>query len=468
MIGAKTIDFSAKDFIRGMSSTDFIEDGGFSPLTQGVNLTLAQGLIYAPADYTDASTNVTGSVIASCEDPLTSGADRVFLDNEGTYYSFNGTTMTAARTDVVNAYVQGKTDMAAYSGAVFATSDATIVKWVVDSSFNATYASFSNNNVPHPVLVFEDNIYYGDKNLLLRQNGVSGAPATILTLPTSQTIVALGIDPGTGRMLISITEGLNLSDTLFRTNRVAYYDGFSNKALKVVIVDDMITAFCPVGGIMYIGYGRNLGYWTGAGIQFLRKIDIDFVSTDLLYKQHFTNSGRTLYFIEGNRIIAHGDIIGDGNKVFYPVFENFGLSDFTHISNIGSSTTSPKLGYFYATDKFRILPLASSTGIGIAGGCVLYTNDYNFDRPVTFNQAIIEYGTDIPTDGNQYGILRLIDSSNQTITIGDSTLFTNTTAGIREVEGPYPSIKTRKIQLRYTFVQNTPIKRITIFYNEED
>jgi len=61
-------------------------------------------------------------------------------------------------------------------------------------------------------------------------------------------------------MLISIVEQLNLSGTVNSLARVGYYNGFSNKLSKVVFVDEMVLAFYPVGGTVYITYGQKLGF----------------------------------------------------------------------------------------------------------------------------------------------------------------------------------------------------------------
>jgi len=238
--------------------------------------------------------------------------------------------------------------MAAFDGATFTTSKEKVTKWVVDSSFDASYYTFSNQSVMHPEIVYENNLFYGDKNLLLRQTGVAAAPATILTLSSDQNIVALGIDPGTGKMLISTTTQLNVSDTVPTTNRVYYYDGLSNKADKVNFVDDMITAFYPNGNDVYITYGTNLGYWNGSGIMFLRRLSITRSPDTLAYLQHLTNIESTLYVIEGTKILAHGPVVQGGNKVFYYAYNN--TASLTHICNFGSG----KLALAYATDKFFI------------------------------------------------------------------------------------------------------------------
>lgn len=375
--GRKIIVWDESEIIKGVSSSDDLADGGFSTNTDSINPIAVPGVIYQPAAATDKSTNVTGEIIASCEDPLINGADRVFVDDEGHFYTWNGTIMTLAQTDGAHDYVQGKTDMAAYQTAVFATSATHVVKWVVDSSFSATYYAFTgaaggaDGVVPHPCLTYEDNIYYGNGNLLLRQVGVSGTPAVVLTLPDDRKIVTLAIDPGSGKMLISTTGNLNLSDTKNCLAKVYYYDGRSNKTDKVVQVEQMITAFPTSEGGLYAAYGNNLGYWNGNGASFIRNFpDITASNTQLLYKHHFTNVGSTLYFIVRSRIFAHGPVRQGGEHVFYPAFKN-GSTDLTHIANIGSGF----LALAYATDQFFTW---STTSVATANGQDIYSNEYTF------------------------------------------------------------------------------------------
>lgn len=409
-LGKKIFEIDFTHFVKGMSTSDDISDGGFSPNTDAVNLIADPGILYEPGQPTDKSTNVVGSIIASSEDPAGT-LTRVFVDDEGHYYTWNATTMTLARTDATNpsGYIQGKTDMNAFDGSVFATTSTTVVKWTVDTTFTDNFITGLNSLVPHPLLTFEGYQYIGDGNVLKRMtNATDNTPDSILTLSTNQNIVALGIDPGSGKMLISTIQGFSLSLTSSNTNKVLFYDGFSNKALRVVPVDSTVTAFPFTEGQLYCAYGQNLGLWNGAGITFLRKFEVTFLFTQLFYKQHFTSIGPTLYFIENTRIVAHGPVRQGGDKVFYPAYKNQVNSNaLTHIANLGavSTTQSILLSIGFATDKFYTW---DTTAISTSNTQNFLSNVIDFDNEYWLRWIRIIWKTQV-TSNVDPGSLRLRD-----------------------------------------------------------
>lgn len=473
MIGAKSFDIGAAEFVKGMSTTSFINDGGFSPQTTGVNPAITPGLLYSPANPVNKSTNLVGTIIASSEDPTISSSAylRIFVDDSGHYYTWDGTTLVNLRTDATNptGYIQGVTDMIAFGsssteGEIYTTNLFDIVRWKIDSTFTANFGGgFTHTNVPHPALVFENNAFYGDGNLLLRQTAVGVAPSVIMTLTSQQTIIALGIDPGSGRMLISTIDGVNTTGIRNRISRVLYYDGFSNKPVKSVIADAMVTAFYPVGGTLYITYGTNLGYWNGAGMSFIRTLNINISSNGnqkLAYKQHITNIETTLYVLEAGQILAYGNILPKQAPVPYYFASPSNGTAMSMICNLGSGV----LGFSYLASvsdyRFNTLDTTSTSTVGAVDP--ISSDKYIFKRPVIFNGAIIEYGTALPTDDTAVGALRMRGSDQQSTLIKTvSTTVSNT----YEVESDYPTISTRSIQILYSFIQQYPIRRITVFYS---
>lgn len=450
-LGKKIFEFSAKDMMRGMSTSDDLADGGFSPLTDAVNLTTTPGVLYAPASPTDKSTNVADSIIASCED--SSGTyNRLLLGTGGKFYGWNGTSMTLVATDATRAYIAGKTDMATFGAYTYGTSATYVWEWIVTTgTINQTYFAFPNSsgssnwtpaNVPHPTIKFEGNIYYGNGPQLLRQTALAGTPTEILLLQNSnETIVALDVDPSSGRVLISTTSSPNISDTLNNINRVYYYDGFSNKTLKVSIVDEMVTAFKSVGGLIYVGYGTNLGYWDGSGIQFLRKLNLAFDNTELVYKHHLTNIGTTLFIIEKTKILAHGQV-HQGNRVFYYVYKNnINTNNIQHITHLGQGL----LGISFATSKFYTL---DTTSVSTTGTQTFFTNFYDFDEEVMFERVKIIWKNQVSNNVDP-GSIRFLNEDGIVTSVGQSGIFDlkNTTgAAISSKNIENINIKSQQLQ----------------------
>lgn len=477
MLGAQQIVIDAAEFIKGMSSGAEISDGGFSSETEAVNPIAVPGVLYAPAQAVDSDTDarLTDEIIAtSTDDDSSLGYERKMVTEDGKYYRYNGTKIpeAALRTDATNTYQKGFTDMISFDGETYATSRQTIIRWDESAAvFNASFFAFTNDattpakTTPHPAIVFEDNAFYGDGNLLLRQTAANATPATILTLSTEQRIIALGIDPGTGKMLISITSSLNISNTLPAIHKVLWYDGFSNKVLKSVIVDDMVTAFYSVGGLVFVGYGQNLGYLNGSGITFLRRFaNVTLDQQDLPYKQNFTNIGDTLYVVDGHKILAYGRIIAGGERVFYYVYRNyFGLTNTTKFKCIFNAGQN-KLGISSATAKFSTLDVASTpSNLNLLD---VYTKWYHFPRPVFLRNMYIQMSTQIATSANfsvNYRISK--DETNRALTVSGGT--TTSVYELRYIG--FISERTTAVKMRIVnSTENDGIKKIIIYYDWAD
>lgn len=468
-LGQYQLVIGKEDFARGMSTSDNTNDGGFSPLSNQVNLIANKGVLHMPALPTDKSTNVAGEIIASAEDPLLLGADRVFVDDEGQYYTWNGTTMTLARTDSTNpsGYSAGKTDMEAFDGSVFTTTSTTLVKWIVDTTFTDNFITGLNGSVPHPLLRFEGYLYFGDGNLLKRIDDASDTtPTTMLTLDSQENIVALGIDPGSGKMLISTTQGLNISDTRANTNRVGYYDGYSDKFLRIVQVEDMVTAFWSTGGNVIVGYGPRIGEWTGSGISLLRELNVDYDNNDLPYKQKGFFAGDIFYLIEGTQLLAFGDVL-PGNRVFYYALKNqVNSNDFTHAAHLGQGV----IGVAFATDKFYTW---NSLSVASNNTQEWYSNKYEFDDDVWIRKIRIFWANAI-SNNVDVGSARIYSENGLVTEIGQSGLIDlrNSTGGtvyyteLSDRTG-FASVKLSTLQIYVSQdLLNQGIRKIVVYFDQ--
>ncbi len=409
-LGKKLFEITYSDLIKGVSSSDVISDGGFSPNTDAVQLTFDSGAVYQSQLPTDASTGLTGEMIASCEDP-TGNYTRLFVSQDGSqngrFWSMNGSYALTQRgsTDSTHQYTAGKTDMIAFANEAYITSNSTLVRWSAigaANTFDTAFFSFNNGLAPHPALTFNSFAYYGDGNILLRQSGAGVAPVAILTLAAGTIIVALGIDPGSGNILLSVIGQINLSDTLNSGARISFYDGFSSQVLRTVQVEDMVTCFAPTAGSLYVGYGQNLGLWNGSGITFLRHLSVDFDNNRLLYKHHTSYLGSTLLYIQNQTVMAYGPVRQKGDNVFYPALANNPggfATNLTNISNVGSNIITIS----YATSKFAYWAAYSISGT--ASPMALYTNSYDFDDEVWIRRIRVIYDDPVPNStqpGNLY------------------------------------------------------------------
>lgn len=470
MIGKKQIVIDANNFVRGMSTTVDTLDGGFSPETTQINFIEEVGVVNARTDSIDGDGDnvLTGEIIASCPDSVVSLADaRIMVTDDAKYVSYDGTKLeTELDEDDTGSivYADGFVDMIPFNGKIYTTNNNNITELTRPNTLDKTYMDFDNGAFPHPALVFENNAYYGDGENLLRQTPTVAPNKTtpILSLSTGHIITALGIDTGTGKMLIATTGTQNVSNTIPSVNKIMWYDGYSNKVIKSIIVEDIVTAFKTVAGVNYVAYGQNIGFLTGSGINFLRRLDnVTLLSTSLPYKQHLTNLGKTLCVVNGDTVVAFGEI-SPGRKVFHNLIDT-GVA-LRAIFDVGSH----KLGLSYATNTFHTLD-TSDLSPSVSGGAVFYSLNYQFPRPVHIRSVKVFYKTAIAkATAAAIASIQLIDDTGTTTNIGTISKDPNNTQ--KTYTSASFSIKTSTAQLKYNIGAATRtdihgVKRFIIYYD---
>jgi hypothetical protein len=400
--------------------------------------------------------------------------------------------MTKKATASTVNYTQGTTDMVEWGAYYYATTNNTggdITRYdgatnIVEKYYTATLGGtkMSSTTPWYPMLVYEGNLYVGNGNELIRIKPDLTVTEAILTLSSvTENISALGIDQGTGKMLIA-TNATNASGTLYKNTRIFLYDGFSNKALKVVPVEGLITSFKNVGNTTYVFYGNKLGYWTGSGVEYLRTLNFaKGASATQINPQRTCAIDNTLYYVDnlpGNtgyncQIMAYGETI-NGIKSFYPVlYSSVPTNSITTLAPVRSH----ELGYSFATSKFYTFDIDSQASV-INGGAEMYTKQYKFPRNVTFNGVIIEFDRQVPTGDTDLLTISCIDSRGRTtaalpvVNPGARDDGNTPPDGVYEWESTYPTIQTRSIQLKIVWGNNSTkvfgIKRITVFYTPKE
>lgn len=413
MTGSKTLNIDASEFLKGMSSSGEISDGGFSPAgARGFNMINTPGILYAPAQAADVDTDNTlagnGEIIATSPDHAAfSGSHRLCVaaasNGDGTFHRFNGTKLVLAddanTPDTTNNYEKFYTDIINFAAETYVTSKEKITRWTSTATFDVSFYTFaahaSSALAPHPALVYLNNAFYGDVNVLLKQTAAAGTPTAVLTLSVDNVITALGIDPGTGRMLIATTSSLNVNDTIPAIHRLYWYDGSKATPDRVLIVDDMITGFYAHGGNVYVAYGgMYLGYLTGSGITFLRKLkNSSFNNLIFPTKHSFAHIGQTLMVVDGSEILFFGEVTR-GSKIFYYGYKNFitggavSSTAFKAICPLANSGTAQSIGISVATENFFSLDI---TSVASTDSFILETNFYQFPRPVYLRRVELHF-----------------------------------------------------------------------------
>lgn len=387
MIGEYQIALGADQFISGMSSSDFATDGALGTSTSGINPFVSQGIIRAIATSSDLSSNILGNIIASAEDSQSVSAYvRTMVDDGGNYYTYSGggsVTKTNTATTNVAHYTAGKTDMVAFGFNTYISVDGDIDLWNTSGSPTLTNSwwvgtkgqSAFNPAVPHPMLVYQGFLWIADANKLHYIDINQNITLAQLTLNTNEFIYALGIDPGTGLMMISVQTTTNLADTLTSREFVYLYDGISSKPTRKIEVDDLVTAFYHLEGTVFIGAGQILGQWNGNGVTFLRKFqNVTLSGTDLAYKHHFTNTHNILHVVDGQSVLSYGPVVAGKKGFFYTATNPSGVGHLSCVIPLGSN----KIGIGYATNKLASFDMFSTS----AGTGTLYFNNIFFPRPI--------------------------------------------------------------------------------------
>lgn len=464
MIGKYTREIGPDEFLAGMAESDYATNGAIGTSSYSLNPFHTPGRIKATY-WDDASTNVAGDFIASCEDAsATLSNNRYFVDSSRNYYSWNGTAITKQKTASAGTYTFGITDMTPYNGKFYTTTTSDITEWNGTTTLDENYwtttksqaALKSGSGQPHPLLVYEGLMWIGDGNLLHYINSSGTVTNSKVTLAPNEAITALGIDPGTGMMLIATSTSIDLSTSISAVNAIYLYDGVTAKPRRKVLVDNHVLSFKNVGGSVYVGYGQNIGIWTGAGIQFLRKLkNASLSSVDLPYKHKLANINQILFFVDGKNVIAYGEVT-PGRKVFYPVWQEYvTATKINIIANIGAN----KIGTNFATNKFKWFDITSSSG----AAATYYTPFINFPRPAFIRRVRIITSGITTTAG--IGLCQIIDELGNNRSPAVNTF--KVSSGTRYVfDFDFTDFKVNCAQLNINMdTQGFSIIRATIYYD---
>lgn len=486
MVGKFQIQLGAEQLMSGMSSSDFATDGALGVSSTGLNPFVIPGIIKPLAGSIDLSTNVTGNVIASAEDSqISTGSSygRTFIDDGGNYYTYSNpstVTKTNTATNTTN-YVQGLTDMVSYNGNTYvSTADGDIDRWNTSTLTltNSYWHGAGNLNqalmnasgigtLPHPMLVYNSVLYIAGQNstgAVIHGINTSATidtffPALPFQLLKNEIIYALGIDPLTGLMLVSVQAILNASDILSSRFFVYLWDGISAQPTRKIPVDDLITAFHNVEGSVYVGQGTTLGQWNGNGVTFLRKLL--FASTtsgDLIYKHRICSTGRILHVVDGQNVLSYGSVVTGKKGFFYTTFNPSGSG---HLSAIFPMGFIYQLAVAYATNKLSKFDFMDSGG----GAATLYFNNIYFPRPVFIRRIRVITSGIVATSG--IGQVLFFDEKNNSYTTQVSTFVVPASQSPKYVfDYDYPSAKVQAVQPRIVISnQAIGVVRVYVYYD---
>lgn len=471
MIGSKQLVLSAEDILtRGMSSSDEIADGAFSPASEGINPLVTVGVIYGPASPADKSTNLSGDAIAWCETNV-DNINGYILSDTGYIHSISSSqVLTAAASALTGTWTKGTSDIVQFIDKIYATSATDVARMDTNltngdpdwwSSAGGINQGVLTSGVRHPLLVFQDRLWIGDANALHNIVGSLSGNSDVLVLAAHHQITALGIDPSSGKMLIATTHSANYSGDISSGYSIFTYDGTSSTYTREYHIEGMVTGFKNVGGITFVMYGgTKIGYWNGSGITFLRHLNnVTLAGAELPYTHHITAIDQTLYVIDGTQVLAYGEVL-PGQKIWYYAYKNgVNSNNLDLIFPAGSKL----LGIGFESAKFYTLDTKS------AGALRLELNKVFFDRPVYLRQAEIIYASAVANnDDNRNLYFKTNRTDGYTIMnlLGGTRLVNASGANIYEQEQivGFPDERVRWVQMRY-LGNDVGIKRIVVYYD---
>lgn len=525
--GKQSVTIDSDELVGGMTTSDNLADGGFSPYSEGINLVANPGVIYASPAVTSPGI-LDGKVISSCYDTYGSNTltiDKYLVtDNASLYVLKSGALTNLGSLGTASNFFPGAVDSLQFdynhSTAhlqvyVSNTNDVSLV----DINPNNLATTFTNNwfsglggspgtftnRRPHPMLKFTNgNLYIADGNLLHMWNG-SSMSFSVLTLENGsgnsngEVINALGIDPGSGKMLISISSrGVTSSTGQFTLNRpsqsyIALYDGISPVTLqRKVPVDDTVLSFSNCEGVTYVTYGDNIGTWNGSGITFLRKLNISYGQVDstlnyIPFKHKVCNIQNFICFAvnQGNiknpwltnnsdKIMVYGQVKSKQSS-FFNVYTSGTGGKIDFISNYRDTGVIFSTLVSGITNLYVVPFLDSSLNANISSPSVLVTGDNSpvfvskrltFERPCQVNQVRIFFEDSVAANGTIIGNLGVIDDNNTVMYNED--LLNPSTASATHWFDIFPDVNiTTECELKYQWKETTTnhgIQKIMVFF----
>ena len=318
----QVITLGASDFIKGESSSEHTSDGGFSPLSYNLNLTRKRGILdFAPSLTDKGGVTLTNNVIASAYDRTLSGNDAYFVDTGGAVYTLaSDDTFTLRKTISGYPMVLGTTEMIPFSisgstASLFITTQSTIHMY---GGTNLTaddgpefWTNLNGNNgvggVRHPMERVGDSVYVGDLNLI-HAIGASSTTGSYVTLPPDVNITSLRKHPNGEHLIAFAGLSQNYSHTRGTPGRIYIIDLVIKQWIREIDVDSQVEGSRLVGGVVYVTYGQNVGYFNGNGITLLKRL----ANSATTYSHNLGNMEDILLVRDGQHVRAYGNL-GAGN-----------------------------------------------------------------------------------------------------------------------------------------------------------
>lgn len=377
----ETLEIRGKEFITGESQSDFISDKGFSPDSYGLNLIKSRGVLYFSETDTDrGGATLTGNIIASAYDKNFLGNDAYFVDDEGAFYTLNGATFTKRQTVTADTFTLGTTDMLQFLGVTYATTATRVIQLTGSdlSGVDSSWWTGLTTSYRHPLERVENTMYIGDVNLIHTWNGTTSTSAAI-TLPSDVNITSLRKHPDGVHLIAFCGLTANFSHTKGQGGRIYIIDTAIKDWVREIEIESQVEGSRLVGGIVYVTFGSKVGYFTGDGIKFLKKLQTSATT----YSQSISNIEDILVVRDGLNVLAFGDL-GAGN-VWWNMYRN--TTNTASITVLAYKGDNVMCFCFSDLAAGGYLKEVDYDNAGIVGS--FFSNRYSFGREVSIRRIEI-------------------------------------------------------------------------------
>jgi len=461
------ITFDFNDIWKGVSKTDFLPTGGFSPEDKGQNLYVKKGLIYPQpleGDPEQAQQIVAGWAFNNDTNPDLCSVNA----NEGSGYVQeydNDGDPVLKQTASVKTYGVYYTDMVNYDGNFYITSTIDVNKLPVglgsqdeDWWSDTMVMGPLTTNVAHQLLVYNKILYIADDNDLRSYDGTT-AVASALDLPSDDKICS--IVEWNNKIYINTEKHFNPDGSQnMATAKMYSWDGEQPTWIdEFGVPEKFFTMFNYNGHLLCFGAYTLYEY---NGVNFKPLWDLDVSSP--VYKQKVFQHKDRLYFANGRNIICFD---GERFSYFFNTENAGGLLEDKDVAGIAfMEKITTEMMIVSAGARSFVVPLMNNDGAtantGTGYGRI---NRHNFYENVRVRKVYVELGEDLVTDSSM--TISYFNEDGDEITIGTMT-FTDDGAVRKKTFRNINSFAT-SVQPRWRWqVNGKPIKSITFFVEKTE
>ncbi len=328
-----SITLDAREWFRGASSSDDTNDGGFSPLSKGINFFASIGLMSSGMTVNN-KTPLQDTFYGICAWATENNTLGFALGRNSLYpIMFDGSVAGLVPFYTLTyEYIPGISDMIYYKGAFFLSRESDIAMTsdegvTIDESWwtNTVQPVFTNFSAYHLFLEYGNILYIADGQFLHSWDGTTSL-SEVLTLPSGFSITAM--TEYNNKILIAAQNGSGAA-TLFG------WDGYSLSFSFRKRLEETVSDMFVFNGTLFFSAGEALGYYTGSSIALLH--------STMPFKKYQRTIVRNRLFIsgQGNSLT---DVICFANPLISkPSFYSIPM------------TSTLKIGAIYSLDRLSLV-----------------------------------------------------------------------------------------------------------------